>query len=88
MIRVKTTSINQFKSYIKFFTTNNIKFTTSAHFNNYSITNKRTSMDQNWLTIEVTEKGDKVLKKCAKEAEGEMVIPQGVKCISFRAFDS
>ncbi len=38
MIRVKTTSFNQFKSYIKFLNTNNIKFTTSAHFNNYSIT--------------------------------------------------
>ena len=38
MIRVKTTSFNQFKSYIKFLNNNNIKFTTSAHFNNYSIT--------------------------------------------------
>lgn len=38
MLRVKTTSFNQFKSYIKFFNTNNIKFTTSKHFNNYTIT--------------------------------------------------
>ena len=45
-------------------------------------------MDKNWLTIEVTEKGDKVLTKCAEEAEGEIVIPQGVKCIGFNAFNS
>lgn len=38
MIRVKTTSFSQFKSYIKFFNSNNIKFTTSKHLNNYSIT--------------------------------------------------
>lgn len=49
---------------------------------------KRARMDKNWLTIEVTEKGHKVLIKCAEEAEGEIVIPQGVKCIGFHAFDS
>ena len=38
MIRFKTSSFNQFKSYIKFFNNNNIKFTTSNHLNNYSIT--------------------------------------------------
>ncbi len=38
MLKVKTTSFSQFKSYIKFFNTNNIKFTTSTHLNNYSIT--------------------------------------------------
>ena len=38
MIKFKTSSFNQFKSYIKFFNSNNIKFTTSNHLNNYSIT--------------------------------------------------
>lgn len=38
MLKVKTTSFSQFKSYIKFFNSNNIKFTTSNHLNNYSIT--------------------------------------------------
>ena len=38
MIRFQTSSFNQFKSYIKFFNNNNIKFTTSTHYHNYSIT--------------------------------------------------
>ena len=38
MIRFQTSSFKQFKSYIKFFNSNNIKFTTSNHLNNYSIT--------------------------------------------------
>ena len=38
-----------------------------------------------WLTIE--KEGQRViLKKCALEAEGEIVIPEGVECISERAF--
>lgn len=57
MIRVKTTSFNQFKSYIKFFNTNNIKFTTSAHFNNYSITINQLNNKQ----------ADKLLKKFTQQ---------------------
>lgn len=44
-------------------------------------------MEQNWLTIEVNEKGQRVLGKCAKEAEGEVVIPQGVTVIGAKAFE-
>lgn len=41
--------------------------------------------NKNWLTIE--KEGQRViLKKCAAEAEGEVVIPEGVECISERAF--
>ena len=34
-------------------------------------------MNPNWLTIE-----NGILKKCSKEAEGEIVIPEGVTEIS------
>lgn len=44
-------------------------------------------MEQDWLTIEVTEKGNKVLRKCAKEAEGEVIIPEGVIEIGESAFE-
>ena len=44
-------------------------------------------MEQNWLTIEVNEKGQRVLRKCAKEAEGEVVIPQGITEIGTGAFE-
>ena len=47
MLRVKSTSFKQFKSYIKFFKTNNIKFTTSTHLNNYSITISQLNNKQN-----------------------------------------
>lgn len=55
MIKIKTTSFSQFKSYIKFFNSNNIKFTTSTHYNNYSITinqlnNKQTNQILNKFT--------------------------------------
>ena len=39
-------------------------------------------MNQNWLTIE-----NDVLKSCSTEASGEIVIPQGVKCIDSYAFE-
>lgn len=57
MIRVKTTSFSQFKTYIKFFNTNNIKFTTSTHFNNYSITINQLNNKQT----------DQLLKKFTKQ---------------------
>ena len=42
-------------------------------------------MNNNWLTIE--QEGDKViLKKCSKEAEGDIVIPEGVTDIGDFAF--
>ena len=42
-------------------------------------------MNNNWLTIE--QEGDKViLKKCSKEAEEEIVIPDGVNTIGKDAF--
>ncbi len=44
-------------------------------------------MKQNWLTIELKDNGTKVLKKCAKEAEGEIVIPEGVREIGVGAFN-
>lgn len=43
-------------------------------------------MKQNWLTIEEHENGKRILKKCAKEAEGEIVIPEGVSEIADGAF--
>lgn len=43
-------------------------------------------MEQNWLTIEEHENGKRILKKCAKEAEGEIVIPSGVTEIGKEAF--
>ena len=57
MIRVKTTSFSQFKSYIKFFNTNSIKFTASAHLNNYSITINQLNNKQ----------ADKLLKKFTQQ---------------------
>ena len=57
MLKIKTTSFNQFKSYIKFFNTNNIKFTTSTHLNNYSITISQLNKKQT----------DKLLKKFTQQ---------------------
>ena len=42
-------------------------------------------MANDWLTIEDTEQG-KVLKGCSREAEGEIVIPDGVTAIGDQAF--
>ena len=42
-------------------------------------------MNNNWLTIE--QEGERViLKKCSQEAEGEIVIPEGVTDIGDFAF--
>lgn len=43
-------------------------------------------MEQNWLTIE-NKDGEVVLTKCSKDAEGEIVIPEGVTRIGSRAFE-
>lgn len=43
-------------------------------------------MEQNWLTIEEQD-GNQILTKCSPEAEGEIVIPQGVTKIAERAFN-
>ena len=43
-------------------------------------------MKQEWLTIEENENGSRILKKCAEEAEGEIVIPEGVIAIDSYAF--
>ena len=43
-------------------------------------------MNQNWLTIEIKKDGSRKLTKCAKEAEGEIVIPEGVREIGAGAF--
>lgn len=42
-------------------------------------------MDNNWLTIENID-GEVVLTECSKEAEGEIVIPEGVTKIGDKAF--
>ena len=43
-------------------------------------------MKQDWLTIEEFQKGYRVLLKCAKEAEGEIIIPEGVTVIADGSF--
>ena len=43
-------------------------------------------MEQNWLTIEEQD-GNQILTKCSPEAEGEIMIPQGVTKIAERAFN-
>ena len=42
-------------------------------------------MDNKWLTIE-TDGQNVVLKKCSKEAEGEIIVPDGVTVINVYAF--
>ena len=46
---------------------------------------KNKNMDNNWLTIE-EKNGNVLLKRCAREAEGEIVIPDGVTTIDRLAF--
>ena len=43
-------------------------------------------MKQDWLTIETVD-GETVLTKCSQEAEGDIVIPEGVTSIGDHAFD-
>ena len=42
-------------------------------------------MDKNWLTVEDTEYG-KVLTECSSDAEGKIIIPDGVTKIGDLAF--
>ena len=43
-------------------------------------------MESNWLTIE--HEGQRViLKKCSEEAEGEIIIPDGITDIADNAFN-
>lgn len=49
--------------------------------------NLQSDMDNKWLTIE-TDGQNVVLKKCSKEANGEIIVPDGVTLINVYAFIS